>query len=161
MQRTLGPSTVTLSGLVKHLALVEDHYFTHQLLGCDYPAVWAPMAEKAGWDWTSAADDSPEELRTLGLDAVARSDAAVDEVIADAGLDRGRDLRLARDAQPAPGGRRPDRGVRPSHRSCRPDPRVDRRAGGRGRSAVAGSLRLSLPGAPGSTAPRRGTRDES
>lgn len=31
MNRTLGPSTMTLAGLVKHLALVEDHYFTHQL----------------------------------------------------------------------------------------------------------------------------------
>ena len=45
MRRTLGPSTVSLGGLVKHLALVEDHYFTHQLLGRDYPAVWAPMAD--------------------------------------------------------------------------------------------------------------------
>lgn len=39
MRRTLGPSTMTLGGLVKHLALVEDHYFTHQLLGREYPAV--------------------------------------------------------------------------------------------------------------------------
>jgi len=88
MRRTLGPSTVTLGGLVKHLALVEDHYFTHQLLGRDYPAVWAPMAENDGWDWTSASDDSPEELRSLWLEAVARSEAAVDEVLADGGLDR-------------------------------------------------------------------------
>ena len=88
MRRTLGPSTVTLGGLVKHLALVEDHYFTHQLLGHDYPAAWAPMAEEDDWDWTSAADDSPEELRRLWLQAVARSQAAVDEVLNDDGLDR-------------------------------------------------------------------------
>jgi hypothetical protein len=88
MRRTLGPSTVTLAGLVKHLALVEDHYFTHQLLGRDYPAVWAPMASNDDWDWSSAADDSPEELRRLWLQAVARSQAAVDEVLPDAGLDR-------------------------------------------------------------------------
>ncbi|MDQ2874269.1 MAG: DinB family protein [Actinomycetota bacterium] len=87
MRRTLGPSTVTLGGLVKHLALIEDHYFTHQLLGRDYPAVWAPMAGSDDWEWTSAVDDSPEELRTLWLAAVARSRAAVDEVLADAGLD--------------------------------------------------------------------------
>lgn len=88
MRRTLGPSTVTLGGLVKHLALVEDHYFTHQLHGRDYPAVWAPMAEQDGWDWTSAADDTPEALRTLWLQAVARSEAAVAEALADGGLDR-------------------------------------------------------------------------
>lgn len=88
MRRTLGPSTVSLGGLVKHLALVEDHYFTHQLLGRDYPAVWAPMADSSDWDWTSAAADSPSELRTLWLEAVARSEAAVNEALADGGLDR-------------------------------------------------------------------------
>jgi hypothetical protein len=88
MRRTLGPSTVTLGGLVKHLALVEDHYFTHQLHGRSYPAVWAPMGEDDNWDWSSAGDDSPEELRSLWLEAVARSQAAVDEALADGGLDR-------------------------------------------------------------------------
>ena len=142
MRRTLGPSTLTLGGLVKHLALVEDHYFTHQLLGRDYPAVWAPMAEDDEWEWTSAADDSPEELRTLWFEAVARSEAAVDEVLADGGPRQpARDLRLDRNAKPASGGRRHDRGVRPSHRPCRPDTRVDRRVGRRGRTAVAGSPR--------------------
>jgi uncharacterized damage-inducible protein DinB len=88
MRRTLGPSTMTLAGLVKHVALVEDHYFTHQLLGRDYPAVWAPVAEDDSWEWTSAADDTPEQLRTLWLQAVARSTAAVSEALSDGGLDR-------------------------------------------------------------------------
>lgn len=88
MRRTLGRSTMTLGGLVKHLALVEDHYFTHQLHGRDYPAVWAPTAEQDDWEWTSAADDSPEELRALWLQAVTRSEAAVDEALLDGGLDR-------------------------------------------------------------------------
>jgi len=88
MRRTLGPSTMTLGGLVKHLALVEDHYFTHQLLGRDYPAEWAPMADDDDWDWTSAADDRPEDLRRLWLEAVARSDAAVEQALADGGFDR-------------------------------------------------------------------------
>jgi hypothetical protein len=88
MRRTLGTSSLTLGGLVKHLALVEDHYFTHQLHGHDYPPVWAPMADDDNWEWNSAADDSPEELRTLWLAAVARSDQAVAEALADGGLDR-------------------------------------------------------------------------
>ena len=88
MRRTLGPSTMTLGGLVKHLALVEDHYFTHQLHGRDYPPVWAPMADHDGWDWTSAADDSPEQLHSLWMESVARSQAAIDEAMADGGLDR-------------------------------------------------------------------------
>ncbi|MDN5895607.1 MAG: DinB family protein, partial [Nocardioides sp.] len=86
MRRTLGPSAVTLGGLLKHLALVEDHYFTHQLHGRDYPDLWAPMANDDDWDWTSAADDSPEELRALWLGAVVRSKSAVDEALSDADL---------------------------------------------------------------------------
>lgn len=88
MSRTLGTSTMTLGGLVKHLALVEDHYFTHQLLGRDFPEVWAPMADDDSWEWTSAASDSPEELLDLWLQAVARSEAAVEEALAEGGLDR-------------------------------------------------------------------------
>ena len=89
LRRTLGASTMTLGGLVKHLALVEDHYFTHQLLGRDYPDVWRPMGENPNWDWESAADDSPDELRSLWLESVARSEAAVEEVLAEGqGLDR-------------------------------------------------------------------------
>ena len=87
MRRTLGPSTVSLGGLVKHLSLVEDHYLTHQVRGRDHPAVWAPTAEDDEWEWTSAAEDSPEELRSLWLGAVRRSEAAVDEALADGGLD--------------------------------------------------------------------------
>jgi len=88
MRRTLGPSSLTLAGLVKHLALVEDHYFTHQLLGRDYPAVWAPTEGDNNWEWTSAVEDSPKELRSLWLDAVARSEAAIGEVLAGDGLDQ-------------------------------------------------------------------------
>ena len=88
MRRTLGPSTMTLGGLVKHLALVEDHYFTHQLLGRDYPGVWGPMTDDDGWDWSSASADSPEDLRSLWLQALARSQVAVAAVLSDDGLDR-------------------------------------------------------------------------
>jgi hypothetical protein len=88
MRRTLGPSTVTIGGLLEHLALGEDHYFTQQLLGRDYPAIWAPMAENPDWDWNSAGSHSPEALRTLWSEAVAWSEAAVGEALADGGLDR-------------------------------------------------------------------------
>jgi hypothetical protein len=90
MRRSLPPSTMTLGGLVKHLALVEDHYFTHQLLGREYPEVWAPMSasDDPDWEWHSAADDPPEQLLALWQECVARSEAAVAEALADGGLDR-------------------------------------------------------------------------
>jgi hypothetical protein len=88
MNSTLPPSTLTLANLVKHVSLVEDHYFTHELLGHDYPPVWAPLAQNANWDVESAAGDPPEVLRGLWLAAVRRSEAAVVEALADGGLDR-------------------------------------------------------------------------
>ena len=88
LRRTIGPSSMTLGGLMKHLALVEDHYFTHLLAGEDYPEVWAPMAEHEDWEWASAGEDSPEELRQLWLDSVLRSEAAVRAALADGSLDR-------------------------------------------------------------------------
>jgi Protein of unknown function (DUF664) len=78
MQRTLGPSTLTLAGLVKHMALVEDHHFTLQF-EATMPEPWASV----DWDaepefpWTSAAADSPEELETLWRASVVRSREAV------------------------------------------------------------------------------------
>ena len=39
------------------------------------------------WDWHSAADDSPEHLRALWQDAVARSRSLVAEALADGGLE--------------------------------------------------------------------------
>ena len=40
------------------------------------------------WDWSSAATDTPEQLRALWQDAVARSRSLVAEALGDGGLDR-------------------------------------------------------------------------
>ena len=42
----------------------------------------------ADWDWHSAADDGPEQLRALWHDAVERSRAAVAEALTRGGLDQ-------------------------------------------------------------------------
>jgi uncharacterized protein DUF664 len=85
MRRTLAPSSLTLAGLVKHLALVEDHHFTLQF-EATMPEPWASVDWEAEPDhpWTSAAADSAEELRTLWQAAVVRSRAVVDRL----GLDQ-------------------------------------------------------------------------
>ncbi len=44
--------------------------------------------ETPDWDFTSAADDTPEELYALWDGAVGRSRARVDEALAAGGLDR-------------------------------------------------------------------------
>ena len=90
MRTTHAPSAITLGGLLKHLALIEDHYFTHKLLGRDLGPPWntADWDADPDWEWNSAADDTPEELMTLWTEAVARSRAAVNEVLSEGGLDQ-------------------------------------------------------------------------
>ena len=87
---TLGPSAVTLGGLLKHLALVEDHQFAVKLFGRKLGAPWDAVDWDADpdWEWGTAAEDTPEQLMTLWQDAVARSHALVAEALADGGLDR-------------------------------------------------------------------------
>ncbi len=90
LRATLPPSTMTLGGMLKHLALVEDSWFSRWLFGRDYSAPWNGVDWKADpdWEWRTAADDGPEQLLTLWDDAVERSRAWTAEALADGGLDR-------------------------------------------------------------------------
>ena len=90
LQTRTGASSLTLGGLLKHLAAVEDYHFTTKLRG--EPA--GPPWDDNGWDsdddWEfhSAADDSPEQLYALWDGAVERSRARLDAALADGGLDQ-------------------------------------------------------------------------
>ena len=86
MQATRGASPMTLGGMLKHLARVEDSWFSYTLHGRDRTAPWDTV--EWGWEWESAAEDTPEQLRALWADTVARSHALVAEALADGGLDR-------------------------------------------------------------------------
>ncbi len=87
---TVGASSITLGGMLKHLAYVEDHWFSRSLYGRDPQPPWDTVDWKADpdWDWHSAADDSPEQLFALWRAAVDRSRSLVAEALADGGLGR-------------------------------------------------------------------------
>jgi hypothetical protein len=86
LRLTIGASTVTLGGLLKHLAWMEDLNFTRVLAGRDLPPPWDAMdREQPDWEWRSAAEDSPEQLCSLWSDAVGRSRVAVAEALAEGG----------------------------------------------------------------------------
>ncbi|MFD3399606.1 DUF664 domain-containing protein [Kribbella sp. NPDC058693] len=82
------PSAMTLAGLVKHMAFVEDG-FTARAAGRGLGAPWdgRGWVENDRWGWESAVSDSPEELYGLWYGAAARSRAAWQELSADGGLD--------------------------------------------------------------------------
>ena len=84
------PSTMTLGGMLKHLAYYEDHWFSHRMRGNERQAVWNDDYWDADpdWEWHSAAEDSPEMLHTLWQDAVSRSRDLLSETLAEGGLDQ-------------------------------------------------------------------------
>ena len=61
------PSTMTLGGLLKHMAFIEDYYTSRDLTGEAPGGPWRREDFEADpdWCWHSAADDSPEELYAL------------------------------------------------------------------------------------------------
>ena len=82
---------MTLGGLLKHLALVEDDMFSVKLHGRrsrirrGTPSTGTRTRTGSG---APAAEDSPEQLMTLWQEPVDRSRALVAEALADGGLGR-------------------------------------------------------------------------
>ena len=85
LRATVGASTVTLGGLLKHLAYMEDLNFSWDLAGHDLPQPWAAMPAEGRGEavWRSAADDGAETLHRLWADAVARSRVVLRELLTD------------------------------------------------------------------------------
>lgn len=82
-------SAMTLGGMLKHLALVEDFWFGYRLFGRDrslpFDAVdWDTDPE---WEWRTAVDDSPADLFALWAQAKDRARAAINEALSAGGLE--------------------------------------------------------------------------
>lgn len=75
----LGPGSLTIGGLVKHMALVEDGWFHEGWSGRPQVEPWASVDWDADrdWDFHSADDDLPTALAQLFEAAVGRSRAAI------------------------------------------------------------------------------------
>jgi len=89
LQATLGPSAMTLGGLLKHMALVEDDHFARLLLAESAGAPWNGVDFDAdpNWEWRTAKEDSPEELMSLWQEMVELSRRRVANGVAVAGMD--------------------------------------------------------------------------
>ncbi len=87
---TVGVSTMTVGGMLKHLAYVEDHWFSRMLHGQDAAPPWDTVDWKADgdWDWHSAAEDTPEQLYAIWGEAVARSRSLTEKALAEGDLGR-------------------------------------------------------------------------
>lgn len=90
LRTRIGASSLTLGGLLKHLATVEDFTFTTKLRGDPMGAPWNTLESDGSDDWafTSAAADTPEQLYALWDGAVERSRARLEAASAGGGLDQ-------------------------------------------------------------------------
>ena len=90
LRATVAASSMTLGGLLKHMAYVEDVWFSHRLYGHERASPWDTVDWKADrdWDFDSAAQDSPEQLLARWRESVDRSRALVEEALVDGGLDQ-------------------------------------------------------------------------
>ena len=99
---TTAASSMTLGGLVKHMALVEADWLVVKLAGQAYGPPWDEVDFDADpdWEWRTGAQDAPEDVYALWRSAVQRSRDVVAAVLREEGLDgaarfTGRDGRTA------------------------------------------------------------------
>jgi hypothetical protein len=84
LRATAATSRLTLGGMLKHLARFEDDMSSEWLLGQPQRAPWNEVdwESDSTWDWTTAADDPPEQLYRQWQEAVNRSRATFSSTLA-------------------------------------------------------------------------------
>jgi hypothetical protein len=87
LRATLGTSTMTLGGMLKHLARFEDDMSTEWLHGQAQLPPWnvVDWAADPTWDWRTATEDDPETLYARWRDAVVRSRTLFAKAMAEGG----------------------------------------------------------------------------
>lgn len=80
--KTLPATELTAGGVVKHLAHMEDHWFTARIGGGGLPEPWrsAPFKNQPNWDFESAGKDTVEDITALYSTACDRSRRVVEHL---------------------------------------------------------------------------------
>ncbi len=88
LNHRISSSELTIGGLLKHLARVEDEASTVRLDGSPIGELWEGKVSDDDPEFTTAADDEPDELYRLYDGAVARAQARFNAAITAGGLDQ-------------------------------------------------------------------------
>jgi uncharacterized damage-inducible protein DinB len=90
LNTSVASSSMTLGGMMKHLALVEESWFGDRLRNQDSRAPWNAIdwESDSDWEWRTAAEDSPEELRAQWSKSVAYANAMIDDALSEGGVDQ-------------------------------------------------------------------------
>ncbi len=85
---TVAASSMTLGGMLKHLAFVETQWVVHRMAGDDWPEPWASV----DWDadptgiGTRRPTTTPTSCGGCGRESVARAEDIISAVLADRGV---------------------------------------------------------------------------
>ena len=90
LRTTIAASSMTLGGMLKHLALVERWWFAEVLAGNERQPPWSEVDWNSDpdWDWHSSFDDGPDQLRALWLQTVEGSRSLTAAALRSGGLDQ-------------------------------------------------------------------------
>lgn len=90
LQTTVGVSSMTLGGMLKHLAYVEVDWLAACLLGQPAGAPWDAVDwdTDRDWEWHTAAQDTPDYLYPLWQASVDRARECVAQALAAGGPDQ-------------------------------------------------------------------------
>jgi hypothetical protein len=90
LKARIGASSLSIGRLLKHLAFVEDYTCTVKMTGAAPGEPWQSVDWHANpeWPFTSADDDTPEQLYALWDAAVERSRSRLAAVLSEGGLGR-------------------------------------------------------------------------
>ncbi|MEK0415251.1 MAG: hypothetical protein RL352_648, partial [Actinomycetota bacterium] len=83
LRRTTAASSMTLGGLLMHMAYVEDHWFIGSLHDRERMPPWSTVDWKAtpDWEWDSAHVMSGDDMRAQWTTSVERCRAALEEAL--------------------------------------------------------------------------------
>lgn len=75
---------------MKHLALVEESWFGERLRDQVSLAPWNAIDwdSDPNWEWRTAADDSPDQLRAQWNKSVLYANTMIDEALSEGGVDQ-------------------------------------------------------------------------
>jgi uncharacterized damage-inducible protein DinB len=81
---------MTLGGLLKHMAFVENEWFSRWLLDNERIEPWLSIdwSAQPDWEWETAANDSPAALMGQWLEAVDLSRSITKGALTSGGLDQ-------------------------------------------------------------------------
>jgi uncharacterized damage-inducible protein DinB len=90
LQTSVASSEMTLGGMMKHLALVEESWFGERLRNQDARPPWSAIDWESdpNWEWRTAADDSPDQLRAQWNSSVAYANAMIEQALGEGGVDQ-------------------------------------------------------------------------